>query len=65
MSSVNYKLSTGEKGDGGATRGMCLIEKRSQSMLCSLELNRGLSRQVMGVVFEKLLSSESLTDQNA
>lgn len=37
----------------GGTRGMCLIEKRSQSMLCSLELNRGLSRQVMGVVFEK------------
>lgn len=50
---------------GERTRGMCLIEKRSQAMLCSLELNRGLSRQVMGAVFEKLLSSESLTDQNA
>lgn len=42
-----------------------LIEKQTQPMLCSLELNRWLSWQVGGEESEKLLSSQSLTDQNA
>lgn len=66
LSPVNYKLSTGEGGvKKEKKKGMWLIEKRTLSTLCSLELNRRLSRQVMGEVSEKLLSSESLTDQNA
>lgn len=52
---MNYRLSTGEakeeeeeEGGGKKSPRMQHIEKQSQPLLCSLELNRQLSRQVRG-----------------